>query len=468
MHQYISVREVAFSFCMKMFGLLLCVLCVLLCAAQAFEIGQNALRPVVVPHNCKPGYIVTSVSVVGQNFMLDASRSKLLIDSELQQYNISQHFTVLNNGDIIVLSDISCFLSHLLKLVIINNLGLETWVDELVVEVKDGDHLLQFSQQSYEGHILENLPAFSFVRNLEGVRASIVANENAFVWYAIVSGPFDLFEIYQNEHHNLLIRTLASFDFEKDSQYLITVIARTGNLTDEPAIAKIWILINNANDNFPVMETPYYEANILRGSLAGFEFLSVRATDDDKGKLEYFIIDSDEFGIHASNGSLYLQKPCLELRVLTYDLKVFARDEGGKESKPVLVHINVEEPVAGEVTRWKVGRSRRDLRPVKVVEVPETMVQDLLDLDNNFYEVFAFKEPAPKRFEINHVTGTVRLRTGEKFDFETEREVDFAIQVTRVDDPACKYPLVFPFKLINLFNTDRFVKYCGDSYYSFQ
>lgn len=430
-----------------MLGLLFFVLCVLLCSAHAFQIGQNALRPVVIPHNCKPGYIVTSVSVVGQNFVVDASRSKLLTNSKLQQYNISQHFTVLNNGDIIVLSDISCFLSHLLKLVVISQLRLETWVDELVVEVRDGDHLLQFSQQSYEGHILENLPAFSFVRNLDGVRASIVANENAFVWYAIVSGPFDLFEIYQNEHHDLLIRTLASFDFEKESQYLITVMARTGNLTDEPAIAKIWILINNANDNYPVMETSVYKAKVLRESQAGFELVSVKATDDDKDKLEYFITDSEEFGIHASNGSLYLQKPGRELQMLTYDLKVFAKDEGGKESKPAQVHISVEEPVAVDVTLWKVERNKRDLRPVKVVEVPETMVQDLLHLDNNFYEVFAFKEPAPKRFEISHVTGTVRLRAGEKFDFETEREVDFTIQITRVNDPACKYLLVFPFKL---------------------
>ena len=84
-------------------------------------------------------------------------------------------------------------------------------------------------------------------------------------------------------------------------------------------------------------------------------------------------------------------------------------------------------------------RSRRSVRPLRLREIPETTTDVVAELDNDYAERFAFREPAPAFLEINPVIGTVRLRQGERLDYEKEPELDFTVIVTRVDNPSCEY-----------------------------
>lgn len=397
-------------------------------------------RHVIVPHDCRTGYVLASLPFVGQSYSLEATPSTGGLEGNFNGSTVD-HFAVLSNGDVVVVTDISCLLGRFLKLIIINQLELSAWTDELVVEVADGSRLLRFSQPVYEGNVAENLPPFSFVRNLDDVRASIASDTAAFVWYAIVAGPYDLFEIYQDEHHNVIVRTLTSFDYETETQYMITIMARTGNLTDEPATAKVWIAVDNTNDNFPTMETTKYEGEVRGETPRESEILVVKAFDADNDEMEYFLTEAgsvEEFGIHAKNGSIFIRKPGRDMSISEYDLKVYAQDSGYKQSEPADVHITVESGLRS-VPVSKSGRNKRALEE-KTFVIPETMVHKLIDLNKNSEEVgiFAFKEPGPKRLEIDPVAGSVWLKSGEKLDYETARELDFIVQITRPGDPSCK------------------------------
>lgn len=416
-------------------------------SADLYSAGYSRYgRHVVVPHDCRTGYVVASLPFVGQSYSLEATPSTGL--EVAYNGSFGDHFAVLDNGDVVVVADISCLLGQFLKVIIINQLELSAWTDQLVVEVADGRRLLRFSQPVYEGNIAENLPAFSFVRNLNDVRAVIASDTTAFVWYAIVAGPYDLFEIYQDERHNVIVRTLTTFDYEQETQYMITIMARTGNLTDEPATAKVWIAVDNTNDNFPRMEKTVYEGEVEGETSRDSEIVVVKAFDaDDDDVMEYFLTGAgseEEFGIHAKNGSIFTRKPGRDLQISEYDLKVYAEDSGSKQSDPADVHITVESSrrsTTGVVpASEKSGRNKRALEE-KTFVIPETMVHKLIDLNKNSQEVgiFAFKEPGPKRLEIDPVAGSVWLKSGEKLDYETARELDFIVQITRPGDPSCKY-----------------------------
>lgn len=44
------------------------------------------------------------------------------------------------------------------------------------------------------------------------------------------------------------------------------------------------------------------------------------------------------------------------------------------------------------------SRSRRDVRPLRLVEIPENMIGDVLDVGSGRrHEFFAFKQPAPRQ-----------------------------------------------------------------------
>jgi len=46
------------------------------------------------------------------------------------------------------------------------------------------------------------------------------------------------------------------------------------------------------------------------------------------------------------------------------------------------------------------------------------------------------REPAPRQLELGALTGTVRVRPGERLDFETEPEIDFVVTITSMDDAS--------------------------------
>jgi len=402
-------------------------------SSDLFRSEADAARVVVVPHDAVPGYVVASVAFLGQT--LEVQRDCSL------DVNVTGRFDVLPNGDVIVLATVSDLIGKNFRLLIRSFVETESWIDVLVLRIRDGNQMVRFLRQSYHGHLAENSPPRSLVQGLEGLVARVPDAVAVPLRYAIVDGPSELFELKTNHDGMAHIESRMPLDYEVESQYMLLIAAGVRGGLWEPAVAKLWIHIDNVNDNAPIMDSPAYRVVVHRRYSARRNLITVNAADADNDAIFYRIENHDQhFGIHRKNGSLFLRRSGHRLTRDRYELHVFAVDSGGKHSKPSTVLVDV---VGRRLRRRKLERVRRELRPLKQIEIPESMIGDILDLDNEYYEVFALKEPAPKFLEVQPMTGTVSLRQGEKFDYETQREINFTILITRADDPACELCVFF-------------------------
>jgi Cadherin domain len=396
--------------------------------------GGQVVRRITVPHDASPGFVVTSVAFIGQTMTIDGVCSS-------KEY--SGRFDIMPNGDVIAVADITDLIDQDINLVVHSQLRTELWSDQIALRVADGVNMIRFKQNSYEGHVFENLPAGSLVRDLDNLKAHADDVDPRFLRYALVDGPSELFELLREQDGTLQLLTRGPLDREVESQYVLTIasVVHAGN--QDPAFTKVWIHVDDVNDNEPLMSSQSYKAHINKSSEAGQEIIIVRATDADGDEIEYNLIGGDGyFGINKNNGSVFLLRPGYDMSDEVYEMKVYATDSGEVPSRSSSLQVFVNGVPSQKRKFNGNSRARREVRPAKQIEVPESMIGEVLDLDNNYYEVFALKEPAPKILEVHPASGTVRLRNGEKFDYELQREINFTILITRVDDPTCEYNIV--------------------------
>jgi hypothetical protein len=197
--------------------------------------------------------------------------------------------------------------------------------------------------------------------------------------------------------------------------------------------------VDDINDNVPEMSDTLYEGHVLVTDNIGKVVLRVSASDADGDAVEYNLIGGQAiFDIDRQNGSIFLSQPGQMLKEEIYEMRVFASDVGDAPSLSSIVRVYVDGLSKKARTSSNGSRGRREIRPVLNFDRPESITGEVLDLDNNYYEIFALKEPAPKNLEIHPSMGTVRLKAGEKFDYETQKVVNFTIVITRADNPSCE------------------------------
>ena len=415
--------------------LLACTLVFMLPSCNLFTTVQR----VIAPHDAKPGFVITTLEYVGQKFSpclaeVACSRADL-------PCNFTKYFNIFDNGDIVSISNLELLLGQQIGIVIESRLAFQTWSDAIQIQIKDGAEVLSFSQPSYEGYLAENSPVNSKVLNLENLRAGKRVGSVS-IHYSIISGSLELFKLSQLPSNTLEIRTLAPMDYEENTQHNLMIMALSNDTDDEPIFVRVWILVENLNDNYPEFDEPVYTAIVTNEDAEGKEIVETRAYDADREPVNYRMETNSCFDIDPITGSVSLSCSVTELEWDAYDLEIFAVDTDKHVSKPARIHVDVDRSHLGFSFPVSDGniqpRIRRDLRPAKQIEVPESMFGDILDLENNLHEVFSFKEPAPKNLDINPVTGVVRLRDGEKLDYETQPEINFVVVVSRIDDASCK------------------------------
>jgi len=96
--------------------------------------------------------------------------------------------------------------------------------------------------------------------------------------------------------------------------------------------------------------------------------MRVTAYDPDDDQLTYSIDhDGVEFFIDAFSGEIYFRYPASEQR--DYEFRVYA-DDGLHRSDPSTVRVHLDRRSDGV----EQSRSRRDVRPLRLVEIPEVAV----------------------------------------------------------------------------------------------
>ena len=399
-------------------------------------LGSCALGVMVkratVPHNCHPGYVISSLTYWGQDFSL----------SSPQLQDINKFFTVLKNGDVVTSADVSKLLGQKIPLIIQSVLGSKSWTDSLHVDVQNGHNVLTFAHHEYEGKVHENQPIGSIVSGLEDVFAEI-RNLKRTVSYSMDSAAFELNDIPEKENHVQIV-TSESLDREKKEKYLFTLKAWTNKKDDEPAYTKIRVKVVDENDNVPHFQSTEEFVSIKENTAPRDVVFTALADDPDTGKLHYSLDPaSDKFMVDSLSGEIMLNAHTT-LQPQTYVLNVYAEDDAGQRSEPpckVSVIVEADETLLRFQPHQNTtlhSRTKREVRPLKEREIPEIYTGNLLTLESSPNDRFAIKEPCPENLEIHPITGTVRVRDRTKLDYEKTKEIDFIVVITKTNDETCK------------------------------
>lgn len=229
---------------------------------------------------------------------------------------------------------------------------------------------------------------------------------------------------------------------------------------------------------------------------AGELLTQVKAYDLDVGDaLRYkFVFDHAKkfLKLNETSGELHLSMDAADIPWQKYETLVFALDSSKKRSKAASVELfkvnhsytssrpKVRKIKHSAISHFKEGRKhgitrgRRSpfVRPLRVVDIPESVTAEILSLDKGYFETFSFKESDGDSniwnphdlFELDSLSGILRLRPNEKLDYESRRIIDLGIIITRFDDPTCEFGLkINPSITLHLFNSIKFLLFILDS-----
>ncbi len=218
----------------------------------------------------------------------------------------------------------------------------------LIVTVLDvNDNPPEFASKFYFATAPEN-PAVG-IDVVSVFAASKEAGVNAEITYSLIGGnERRRFEIDPKTGAVLIA---APLDYEKATEYFLTIQAQDGGDPPLSNHATANITIGDVNDNSPTFSKTSYSSLISESAQIGTEVVTVKASDLDSGvngRVSYSIVSGDrhnQFSINAVSGKIKVSGPLDREMVASYVLEVQAVDAGVPDSlsTTVLVTIGISD-----------------------------------------------------------------------------------------------------------------------------
>lgn len=179
--------------------------------------------------------------------------------------------------------------------------------------------------------------------------------------------------------------------------------------------------------------------------------LKVLAFDADYGNdITYTLSGTNIFTIHSKLGTVSIPDPKSLKQGLTYQFEAIAFDQDRRQStKPAKIQVTIRNsPVSSgftveeEVENFEdevVHVERRAVRDDRVFVVRDSQRGSLFSVASIppvAEERFSFADPAPENLALDEETGVVSREPTHEWDGNME---DFFVNITRIDDPDCKY-----------------------------
>ncbi|XP_062134609.1 LOW QUALITY PROTEIN: fat-like cadherin-related tumor suppressor homolog [Drosophila sulfurigaster albostrigata] len=164
-----------------------------------------------------------------------------------------------------------------------------------IIDVNENRYAPEFDDFIFEGSIRENMPKGTFVmnvtaRDLDGV------DLNAKISYSITGGDgLGIFSVNDRGE----IHTLTQLDAETKDSYWLTLCAQDNAIVPLSNCVKVYIEVENENDNIPLTTKPVYYVNVTEGSPGKHEIIQLKAIDPDRDtsqKITYNIISGNLVG----------------------------------------------------------------------------------------------------------------------------------------------------------------------------
>lgn len=416
----------------------------------------------VIPHDAHPGYSI-------KKFDTNSTTNYKLLET-----GFSQFFTMLEDGSIMTISDLSPLINRPIDLMILaENSNHTTTTHLLQLYVLDRRNMLSFKtdEADISGRISENLPAKTRVEGVPMLQTTVGLNTLP-ITYSLIGGNIaQAFELQHSLSEEVLpnvtvsdsasgvyIVTSQPLDREETERYVLTVQAvdRSGI---NKAVTNIVIVIEDENDNSPVFTQKVYrfgvgdddEDNVTVSWKRFTSIGKVEATDADGDKVAYRLVTpSNYLVIVPQTGDLLLtEEPIeeveLELVVEAHDLRIPSRTSPRPAQvlfhyKPLLpkvdLDLDLQQLEEHQLKRTK-RRVTRAVRPTKRIEFTE------MDGDTEGHSVFQLeKETERETFKIRDENAWVTVepngavRVKKKWDYEElgpEKTIDFWVTITNSD-----------------------------------
>nr|XP_033491706.1 cadherin EGF LAG seven-pass G-type receptor 1-like [Epinephelus lanceolatus] len=298
----------------------------------------------------------------------------------------------------------------------------------------------QFQLPNYQVSIPENEPAGTRVITLKALDGDLgAAGEVDYDIEALFDSRSN--DYFQINPHTGSISTLQLLDREFKDTHIFRVVATDNGEPKRSSIAYLTIMVSDTNDHGPVFEQTEYRVSLRENVEAGFEVLTIRATDGDapsNANMIYRIVsEEDAFEINPRTGLVRITERPDREHVSQYQLMVEASDQGrnpGPRSSSATVFISVED----ENDNYPQFSQRRYV--VQVLEsmavntrVTQVEATDKDEGDNSKVHYSIISGNVRGQFYIHSLTGVIDLVS--PLDYETVREYKLRVKAQDTGRP---------------------------------
>uniref|UniRef100_A0A3Q3JNN0 Cadherin domain-containing protein n=1 Tax=Monopterus albus TaxID=43700 RepID=A0A3Q3JNN0_MONAL len=308
--------------------------------------NQSVYRAVVV-ENAPKGTYVTTVNATdadsGTNAEIAFSFSKIK-GSMVDMFSIDENTGVISVAGLI---DFEKEKKHELRLEARDRGGL-TGTSKVIIDVSDvNDNVPVINIMSFSNTVSEDAPlgttiAVINVKDADSEKnGQIKCTIDKMLPFKIESSLTNYYNLVADQH----------FDRETTSEYAIIIQA-----TDSGSpLLSIALRVSDVNDNAPVFEQSYYEANIMENNSPGLCVFSVKAHDSDTGqnaRVSYLLIDthlngnpiSTYISVNTESGAIQAVRSFDFEQIKTIIIFVKGQDGGSPPlSSNTTVKINIQD-----------------------------------------------------------------------------------------------------------------------------
>uniref|UniRef100_A0A8C9XDB8 Protocadherin 1 gamma b 9 n=1 Tax=Sander lucioperca TaxID=283035 RepID=A0A8C9XDB8_SANLU len=222
----------------------------------------------------------------------------------------------------------------------------------VIIEVTDvNDNAPVITLTSFSSAVAEDSPsgttvAIINVKDLDsGKNGKVECSVNGSIPFAIHSSLKNYYTLVTN----------GVLDRERNPEYNITFTAMDEGSPPLSTDKTITLRVSDVNDNAPVFEQNYYEANIMENNSPGLSVFSVKAHDSDSGqnaRVSYLLIDTQLNGnpistyisVNAESGVIQAVRSFDYEQIKTLNIFVKGQDGGSPPlSSNATVKLNIQD-----------------------------------------------------------------------------------------------------------------------------
>ena len=376
-------------------------------------------------------------TIIFQLMTEDADQvAKTKVDYYIRSGDLNGQFSIKSNGEVYVSKPLDREVQSMYKFKVVASDG--TFVNEAKVTIEildDNDNPPECKKSSYDLKVLEDTNAGFVLAKMEVTDKDEGVNAKQ-VFY--LSG--DNSDYFKLDESTGSLKTSLPLDREKISKFNLRAHAQDAGMPNWECVSEINIEILDVNDNAPQFSQQVFTASMREDTPIGAIATKIHATDADglpaNKKLNYAILDSNEFTIDPDSGIVRLAKELDRETKAMYNVTIRAMDQGrprlSQTANLIILVLDVNDNPPEFASRLYFASVKEDvLLGTDVVRVLATSKDSGVNADIT-YAIVGGNEA--RKFDIHTKNGMINVAMGD-LDHETSKNYFLTIQAQDGGDP---------------------------------